>query len=70
MFLTGARIAEELVPVLMLVPVNPRYEFGAGAPSMEILIGDDESQAENEILIALPCPLVRPYPPSVGVFLM
>jgi hypothetical protein len=29
--------------------------------SMEILIGDDESQTENEILIALPCLLVKPY---------
>ena len=29
--------------------------------SMEILIGDDESQAEKEVLIALPCPLMRLY---------
>ena len=51
--------------------------------SMEILIGDDESQTEKEVLIALPCPLMRLYlgrhfshtfcrthPPSVMVFLM
>jgi len=66
-----------LVPVLMLVPVNPRYEVDTGAPCQSVFLrenarddqdeayingdtdGDDESQTKP--LIALPCPLVRPY---------